>query len=139
MAAVEQAIADAERGIPTVLHGASSAMANNNSVAFSLAAFLIARGEQYSYYGSSGGPSGGWNDAAWSWHDEYNEVYGAPCGAPQRLDATTWTRNFTRCTVWLNVSAQRARVHFSDRLTLVSHSNTPTKALCPKLEQGILG
>ena len=64
VAAVEQAIADAERGIPTVLHGASNAMANNNSVAFSLAAFLIARGDQYSYYGSSGGPSGGWNDAA---------------------------------------------------------------------------
>ncbi len=65
--------------------------------------------------GSSGGPSGGWDDVAWPWHDEYNEVYGAPCGAPQRLDATTWTRNFTRCTVWLNVSAQRARVHFFDR------------------------
>merc|ERR1739847_98270 len=33
---VEQAIADTERGIPTVFHGASSAVANNNSVAFSL-------------------------------------------------------------------------------------------------------
>eukprot|EP01052_Picozoa_sp_SAG31_P026722 SAG31_NODE_2443_length_5682_cov_3.662428_9_plen_169_part_00 len=113
--AVEQAIADAERGIPTVLHGASSAVANNNSVAFSLAAFLIARGEEYSYYGSSGGPSGGWDDAAWSWHGEYNEIYGAPCGAPRRLDATTWSRNFSRCKVWLNVSAQLARVTFLDR------------------------
>ena len=113
--ALEQAIADAERGIPTVLHGASNAALNNNSVAFSLAAFLIARGEDYSYYGSSGGPTGGWDDAAWSWHSEYDEDYGAPCGAPQRLDATTWSRNFSRCTVWVNVSAQQARITLSDR------------------------
>ena len=77
-------------------------------LAYALAAFLIVQ-SPYSYFGYSSG----WYDADWHWHaGEYEAAYGSPLAPAVRQGTYSWTRNFTRCDVAIDVSAGTSAIHF---------------------------
>ena len=80
----------------------ASAAYHTAGLAYSLAAFLVARTSPYSYFGYSSG----WYSDCWCWHSEFDSA--ASCGAPtapaQRTSAFTWTRAYERCDVEVDTS-----------------------------------
>ena len=54
--------------------------------------------------------SGDWYDADFCWHSEFDVAYGAPLGYAMRTGAHSWTRNFTRANVAIDVAAGTGEV-----------------------------
>ena len=58
--------------------------------------------------GSSSGTtlsvSKGWYDEGFCWHPEFDVVWGEPVGPAKRTGPHSWTRNYTRCNVAVDVS-----------------------------------
>ena len=71
----------------------------------SLAAFLVVQTPQSVF-----SASGNWYDADFCWHPEYDVEYGAPLGPATRTGPHSWTRNFTRCNVEVDTSADSGAV-----------------------------
>jgi len=73
------------------------------SLPYALAAFLVARTSEWSYFGVSAG----WYSPCWCWHGAYDAA--ATCGAPTapavRTSAHSWTREYAACRVAVNTSA----------------------------------
>ena len=47
----------------------------------------------------------GWYDEDFCWHSEFDVVYGVPLAAAKRTGPHSWTRNYTKCNVAVNVTA----------------------------------
>lgn len=67
------------------------------SISYSLAAFMVARTSEYSYFGYSSG----WFSQCWCWHGEFDAAgaCGAPAAAPVRVSPYVWTREYAACSV----------------------------------------
>ena len=119
---IANAILEAEAGIPTALHvdagGAGAACpAKARSISrpgplggpieFWIASYLVVAGA-----GSTLSISNNWFDADFCWRSELDVEYGTPLGPAVRTATHTWARNFTRCSVTIDVSVVRqGRVH----------------------------
>ena len=86
-------------GLPVVVHAPGNMKDN-----LALATFLLGQGD-YSYFGTSNG----WTDGGWNWHPEYDVVYGKPLGAATQ-NASGWSREFSRCSVFLNTAGTNATI-----------------------------
>ena len=69
---------EASAGVPLVVHGVVDSSASN--LEFQLAGFLLTATSNYSYFGASSS----FQDAGWTWHKEYDVVYGVPVGELQQ-------------------------------------------------------
>ena len=109
---IANGVLEAEAGIPVVCH----ATPHNNSCrnlteapdpdwvpsgfdAFQMAAFYIAQGPGWVWSASAG-----WTDGAYCWRREYDLRCGQPLGRAQRTGPYTFTRNFTRCDVFVDTN-----------------------------------
>ena len=54
--------------------------------------------------------SGNWYDSDFCWRSEFDVAYGAPLGPATRTGAHSWTRNFTRANVAIDVAAGAGEV-----------------------------
>ena len=80
----------------------TSGYAGKASLAYALAAFLVARTSPYSYFGVSAG----WYSPCWCWHAEFDaaSACGAPAAAAVRTGPHAWTRAYEHCVGRVNTS-----------------------------------
>jgi len=108
---VANAILEGAAGVPLVLHfdvTSCPAAARNISrpgrlggnIEAQIALFLVVQTRQTVF-----SISGNWYDADFCWRSEFDVAYGAPLGPATRTGPYTWTRNFTRANVAVDVSA----------------------------------
>lgn len=105
---VANAIIEAEQGITNVLHGGGACPAPNRTI--SIPGRLGGDVEtQMGLYLTVAGPgttisiSNDWYDANFCWRPDYDVDFGAPLGPAVRTGAYTWTRNYTKSYVELDV------------------------------------
>ena len=115
-AMIQNAILEGDAGVPNVLHigGACPAQARNitrpgrlgGALEFAVASYLIVATP-----GTALSISNGWYDGNFCWHPEFDIQYGTPLGPPQRTGSHSWTRNYSKCNVAVDVSSgEGARV-----------------------------
>ena len=115
-AMVANALLEAKRGIPTVLH----AMGDPcwacpqpqrsitrpgrlfGSIEYVVASYLIVQSP-----GTTLSISNDWYDSDFCWWPEFDVEYGVPLGDAVRTGTHSWYRNYTRCNVAINVSCDR--------------------------------
>ena len=107
---VANALLEAGRGIPVVLHVvAGGCPAPRRAIArpgplggdieFAVAAYLVVQGP-----GTVLSVSEGWYDSDFCWHPEFDVDFGTPVGPAVRSGPHAWARNYTRATVTIDVS-----------------------------------
>jgi hypothetical protein len=105
-----------QAGVPMLMHasvtGACPATRNitrpgrlGGKLEAALAAFLVVQTPQSVFSVSQD-----WYDADFCWHPEYDVEYGTPLGPATRTGPHSWTRNFTRCNVEVDTSADYGAV-----------------------------
>ena len=78
-------------------------IALNRPIEFNVASYLIVASA-----GTTLSVSNNWYDKDFCWHDEFDVVYGTPLGPATRTGLHSWTRNYSKCNVAINVSSGRS-------------------------------
>ena len=115
-AVLANAVLEAQAGVPVIAHfytascpAAPRVIARpgrlGGALEFQLAAFLVLQAANSVF-----SVSGGWYDADFCWHAEFDVAYGAPLGPAVRTGQATWARNLTRATVAVDVAAGTGEV-----------------------------
>lgn len=110
-AMIASAILEGQAGIPAIMHSPVGDCPDpgrnisrpgrlGGSMETALAAFLIAQTPQSVFSASTN-----WYDANFCWHPEFDVQFGAPLAPATRTGPHSWTRNFTRCNVEVDTSA----------------------------------
>lgn len=129
-AMVENTILEAKRGIRVALHASWWSAANGptggwgtcpvpsrkivrpgrlgGDLEFIVAAYLIVQAPSL---GTTLSLSNNWYDGDFCWHPEWDVDFGAPLGEATRISAYSWTRNYTKATVFVDVSSYSGEVH----------------------------
>ena len=110
-AMVQNAILEAEHGIPNVLHSSGACPAPPRSipipgrlggdVEYEMALYLVVAGP-----GTTISLSSGWMDADFCWRPDFDVDFGAPLGPAVRVSTFAWARNYTKCSAQVDVSHQ---------------------------------
>lgn len=111
---VANAILEGAAGVPLVLHfdvtGCPDAPRNisrpgrlGGAIEAQIALFLIVQTPQNVF-----SLSGNWYDADFCWHSDFDVAFGQPLAAAVRTGPHSWTRNFTRSNVAVDVSGGSA-------------------------------
>jgi len=108
-AMVQNAILEGEANIPNVLHIGGNCPAQQRNITrpgrlggpleFAVASYLVVATP-----GTTLSVSNNWFDEDFCWHPEFDVEYGTPLGPAQRTGSHTWTRNFTKSNVAIDVS-----------------------------------
>eukprot|EP00658_Telonema_sp_P-2_P031034 TRINITY_DN23314_c0_g1_i12.p2 TRINITY_DN23314_c0_g1~~TRINITY_DN23314_c0_g1_i12.p2 ORF type:complete len:156 (+),score=29.61 TRINITY_DN23314_c0_g1_i12:977-1444(+) len=95
--------------IPLMMRAYAESVNGTADLRFKISAFLVAQAE-YCYFGYSSG----WYDSDWSWHQEYDRVYGKPLSGAVSLDRAKgqWRREFEHCEVWVDVTARVGEIRW---------------------------
>ena len=114
-AMVQNAIMEAARGIPAVLHSSARCPAPPRSIPVPgrlggdvehlIALYLIVAGN-----GTTISLSSGWMDADFCWRPDFDVDFGAPLGDAVRTGTYTWQRNYTKSTASVDVRSDAAAV-----------------------------
>lgn len=112
---IQNAILEAAAGVPTVLHASARCPATprtipvpgplGGDVEFAMASYLVVAG-----VGTTISLSSGWMDADFCWRPEFDVDFGAPLGPAVRTGAYSFARNYTKCTVALDLKATTGAV-----------------------------
>jgi hypothetical protein len=106
---IQNALLESAAGVPTVLHFKGTCPAEQRPIArpgplggnveYPVAAYLLVASP-----GSTLSISSGWWDEDFCWRPEFDVEYGIPLGEAKRTGPHSWTRNYTRCNVAVDVS-----------------------------------
>ena len=106
---IQNALLESAAGVPTVLHFRGSCPASprtidrpgplGGEIVYPVAAYLLVASP-----GSTLSISSGWYDEDFCWRPEFDVEYGVPLGEAKRTGPHSWTRNYTRCNVAVDVS-----------------------------------
>lgn len=112
---IANAIMETAAGVPAILHAGGSCPAPNRTISrpgrlggdieFSVATYLIVADA-----GTTLSISSDWYDGNFCWRPEWDVDFGAPLGNATRTSAHSWTRNFTRANVAVDVGQARVGV-----------------------------
>eukprot|EP00040_Diaphanoeca_grandis_P023212 m.125889 g.125889 ORF g.125889 m.125889 type:complete len:421 (+) comp29163_c0_seq1:61-1323(+) len=119
-AMIQNAIIESSQyAVDSIVHGFGHAEPRNiprpgrlgGTIEFLIATYLIITSP-----GTTLSISTGWMDKDYSWAPEFDIEYGTPKGPATRIDSHSWSRNFTKCNVFINVSDARQQVGIVDLL-----------------------
>ena len=112
-AMIENAILETAAGVPVILHAGGDCPAENRTIArpgplggsaeFAIATYLIVADA-----GTTLSLSNDWYDSSFCWRPELDVDLGSPLGPATRTSAHSWTRNFTRANVAVDISSGRS-------------------------------
>ena len=114
-AMIENAILETAAGVPVILHAGGDCPSQNRTIArpgrlggsveFAIATYLIVADA-----GTTLSLSNDWYDQNFCWRPELDIDLGSPLGLATRTSPHSWTRNFTRANVAVDVSAGNSGV-----------------------------
>jgi hypothetical protein len=111
-AMIQNAILEAEAGIPNILHTGGGCPAPDRNISrpgplggdieFAIASYLIVQSP-----GTTLSISNDWYDNSFCWRPDFNVDFGTPVGPPIRTSPHSWTRVYTRANATVDVSSGR--------------------------------
>jgi Hypothetical glycosyl hydrolase family 15 len=106
---IANALLETAAGVPVVLHAGGACPSPNRTITrpgrlggdveFQVASYLVVADA-----GTTLSLSNDWYDQNFCWHAEFDVDFGAPLGLASRTGPYSWTRNFTRANVAIDVS-----------------------------------